>query len=94
MKSLLATLEGIFPRAGQRSVFVEFVMLQGINDSLEDAHRLTQLLQPIQCKVNLIAFNAHEGTRFQPSGREAMLGFRYTDWKTKQSVQNLEYLPM
>ena len=52
-------------------------MLQGINDSLEDAHRLTQLLQPIQCKVNLIAFNAHEGTRFQPSGRDAMLSFRY-----------------
>lgn len=51
-------------------------MLREINDSLEDAHRLVQLLKPIQCKVNLIAFNAHKGTRFQPSSRDAMLSFR------------------
>ncbi len=78
LKTLLATLESIFPRGGARSVFVEFVMLRGINDTLEDAHRLLQLLQPIQCKVNLIAFNAHQGTRFRPSKGDQMLSFRYT----------------
>ena len=70
------TLEAIFPRAGDRSVFVGYVMLKSINDSLEDAYRLVTMLEALSCKVNLIAFNAHEGTRFQPSAREAMLAFR------------------
>lgn len=34
------------------------------------------LLQPIDCKVNLIVFNTHEGTRFKPSTPEAVQAFR------------------
>jgi 23S rRNA (adenine2503-C2)-methyltransferase len=35
----------------------EYVMLGGVNDSDEDAHRLARLLSGIRCKVNLIPFN-------------------------------------
>ena len=73
---MLRTLADIFPRGGERSVFVEYVMLRGVNDTLEDAHRLVSMLQPVQCKVNLIGFNAHEGTLFRPSTRAQMLDFR------------------
>ena len=76
LNTLLNTLADIFPRGGDKSLFVEFVMLRGVNDTLEDAHRLVALLDPIQCKINLIAFNAHEGTRFQPSPPEQVLSFR------------------
>ncbi len=76
MAELLAALQQIFPRGGSRSVFIEYVMLEGVNDTLADAHRLVGLLQPIQAKINLIGFNAHEGTRFRPSSHDQIMAFR------------------
>lgn len=40
------------------------------------ACRLVQLLKPIDCKVNLIVFNTHEGSRFRPSTAEDVQSFR------------------
>jgi 23S rRNA (adenine2503-C2)-methyltransferase len=76
LAELLGALKERFPRGGDRSVFIEYVMLKDVNDTLEDAHRLVQLMEAIQCKINLIGFNAHEGTRFLPSSREQILEFR------------------
>jgi 23S rRNA (adenine2503-C2)-methyltransferase len=45
-------------------VTFEYVMLAGVNDSLEDARRLTELLSGIRAKVNLIPFNPFEGIPF------------------------------
>ena len=38
--------------------------------------RLVALLDPIECKVNLILFNPHAGARFQPCLPEALQAFR------------------
>eukprot|EP00871_Galdieria_phlegrea_P005542 jgi/Galph1/598/GphlegSOOS_G5326.1 len=46
-------------------LFVEYVLMEGINDSLEDAKRLHLLLATIPCKINLIPFNSHEGAMFR-----------------------------
>jgi len=43
---------------------VEYVLLRGVNDSLEDGRRLARLLDPIPCKVNLIPFNPIPGATF------------------------------
>eukprot|EP00882_Tetradesmus_deserticola_P031397 GHRQ01035500.1.p4 GENE.GHRQ01035500.1~~GHRQ01035500.1.p4 ORF type:complete len:103 (+),score=41.14 GHRQ01035500.1:506-814(+) len=51
-------------------------MLSGVNDTLQDAQRLVQLLDGIQAKVNLIMFNPFQGTRFRPSAMEQVLAFR------------------
>ena len=48
----------------------EYVMLAGVNDSEADAVRLAAFASDIECKVNLIIFNAHMGTRFAPSSAE------------------------
>lgn len=76
LSELMAALEELYPknagvraRAG-RHVLFEYVMLRGVNDSVEDAERLLQLTQRIECKFNLIVFNAHAGTRFQASTQE------------------------
>jgi 23S rRNA (adenine2503-C2)-methyltransferase len=45
-------------------VTFEYVMLGGVNDSLEDAKRLVKLLSGIRAKVNLIPFNEFEGIPF------------------------------
>ena len=38
--------------------------------------RLVQLMQDIECKVNLIMFNPHEGTRFTATGMDQIMAFR------------------
>jgi 23S rRNA (adenine2503-C2)-methyltransferase len=53
---LLAALRRIRWRPGERVTF-EYVLLAGVNDSLEDARRLGKLLHGIPAKVNLIPWN-------------------------------------
>eukprot|EP00249_Psilotum_nudum_P007768 c20808_g1_i1 orf=514-1815(-) len=57
-------------------VLFEYVMLSGVNDSLEDAVRLVALVKGIPCKINLVTFNPHAGSIFLPSPKEKMLAFR------------------
>lgn len=54
-----------FPLPGRRKITFEYVMLGGINDTLEDAKRLLRLTSDIPNKVNLIPFNEHEGCGFK-----------------------------
>lgn len=64
-----------FPLPGRRKVTFEYVMLGGINDSLEDAKRLLKLISDIPNKVNLIPFNEHEGCDFKAPTRAAIDAF-------------------
>jgi len=51
-----------YPLEPRRSITFEYVLLQGVNDSVEDAERLAKLLRGIKCKVNLIPFNPFPGS--------------------------------
>ncbi len=64
-----------FPLPGRRKVTFEYVMLGGVNDSLEDAKRLLRLISDIPNKVNLIPFNEHEGCDFKAPTRAAIDAF-------------------
>ena len=50
-----------------KRITFEYVMIKDVNDSLEDARRLVQLLKGIPAKVNLIPFNPWPGTEYQCS---------------------------
>jgi 23S rRNA (adenine2503-C2)-methyltransferase len=50
-----------------RRITFEYVMLKGVNDSLEDAKKLVKLLQGIPAKINLIPFNPWPGTAYECS---------------------------
>jgi 23S rRNA (adenine2503-C2)-methyltransferase len=54
-----------FPLGSHRRITFEYVMLQGLNDSLEDAARLVKLTRDIPSKINLIPFNEHSGSEFK-----------------------------
>jgi 23S rRNA (adenine2503-C2)-methyltransferase len=60
-----------FPLAHRRRVTFEYVLLDGVNDSAEDAARLPRLLRGIPSKVNLIPWNPVPGLPFRrpPEGR-------------------------
>jgi 23S rRNA (adenine2503-C2)-methyltransferase len=59
----------------KRFVFVEYVMLSGVNDRYEQALALTKLLDPTVFKVNLIPFNP-TGSIYEGSSREAIAAFK------------------
>jgi 23S rRNA (adenine2503-C2)-methyltransferase len=55
------------PIPQRRRITFEYVMLAGVNDSMEDAGRLVRLLHGIRSKVNLIPFNPFPDSGFRPS---------------------------
>jgi 23S rRNA (adenine2503-C2)-methyltransferase len=57
-----------------RRVFVEYVLLAGVNDSPEQAEELARLLGPEGFKVNLIPYNPTG--RFEGSSRETIAAFK------------------
>ncbi|MET3589042.1 23S rRNA (adenine2503-C2)-methyltransferase [Bartonella silvatica] len=58
-----------------KRITFEYVMLKDINDSLDDAKRLIQLLKGIPAKINLIPFNPWPGTNYQCSDWEQIERF-------------------
>lgn len=64
-----------FPLPSRRKITIEYVMIGGMNDSLEDAKRLLKLTSDIPNKVNLIPFNEHEGCSFRSPTQDAIDAF-------------------
>ena len=54
-----------YPLPAGRRVTFEYILIKGVNDSEADARHLAKLLQPIQCKINLIPFNMHQGCDYE-----------------------------
>jgi 23S rRNA (adenine2503-C2)-methyltransferase len=63
-------------RARRQPVFVEYLMLDGVNDSEEAAHELADVLDPTQAfKVNLIPYNPTDAA-YQGSTRDRIHSFK------------------
>jgi 23S rRNA (adenine2503-C2)-methyltransferase len=71
---VLAACEDYYERR-RRMVFVEYVMLRGVNDGYAQAVQLAQLLDPRRFKVNLIPYNPTDAP-YRGSGRRAVAAFR------------------
>ncbi len=65
-----------YPLPNRRRLTFEYVMLDRVNDSGEDATRLVGLLRGIRCKVNLIPFNATPDLPDRPSRRDRIEAFQ------------------
>ena len=63
-----------FYEAKRRMVFVEYVMLGGVNDRYEQAVQLARVLDPKMFKVNLIPYNPTG--MYDGSSREAIAAFK------------------
>ncbi len=60
--NLLALTKALqaFPLERGERITLEYVLLKGLTDSMEDARRLAAFARKFPCKINLIPFNAHE----------------------------------
>ncbi len=65
LETLATTLKD-FPLEPQEKITLEYVLLKDHTDTPEDAKRLRTFAQRFPAKVNLIPFNPHEGSGFEP----------------------------
>ena len=72
---LMLSLKKYPKLSNSERITFEYVMLSGVNDSLEDAKRLVKLIQGIPSKVNLIPFNPWPGSNYCPSNPEIIEKF-------------------
>jgi 23S rRNA (adenine2503-C2)-methyltransferase len=61
--------------SNSKRITFEYVMLKGVNDSLDDAKQLVKLLRGIPAKINLIPFNPWPGVNYQCSDWEQIEKF-------------------
>ncbi|WP_374376189.1 23S rRNA (adenine(2503)-C(2))-methyltransferase RlmN [Tabrizicola sp.] len=73
--TLLDALKAYPGLSNSERITFEYVMLDGVNDTKEDAHRLVKLLEGIPAKVNLIPFNEWPGAPYKRSSGNRIHAF-------------------
>jgi 23S rRNA (adenine2503-C2)-methyltransferase len=64
------------PIPRRKRITFEYVLLRGVNDSIDKAEALCQLLQGIRCKINMIPFNQHPGSLYRRPDAAAVEKFQ------------------
>lgn len=78
-RDVFRALEYYQQKTGTR-ITLEYVLLDGVNDTLEDAHRLAGFGRRLGAKINLIVYNVHAAAPYRPSSVE----------KTQRFLESLE----
>ena len=76
LRVLMAACQRYLEHAPRDFITFEYVMLQGVNDSVQHAQELVALVRDVPCKFNLIPFNPFPQTLYRRSGAEAINRFR------------------
>ncbi len=76
LKQLMQVLAEYPLTSKQQKITFEYILIKGVNDSEDQAHKLIKLLNPKKSKINLIPFNRISDSTFQPSGEEQILEFQ------------------
>jgi len=75
LEKLLAAARD-FPLRSREKLTFEYVLLDSVNDSPQNAHELAELVGGLRAKVNLIALNPGPGIAFQTPAAECVLQFQ------------------
>lgn len=65
-----------FPLPNRRMITFEYILIDGVNDSIRDASKLSRLLSGLKAKINLIPLNSYEGSDFSPPPMDRILEFQ------------------
>ncbi|MDG1183966.1 MAG: 23S rRNA (adenine(2503)-C(2))-methyltransferase RlmN, partial [SAR86 cluster bacterium] len=60
----------------RKTITIEYILIDGVNDSLEHAKSLVKILNGLSCKVNLIPFNPFEGCHYLRSQEDIITKFK------------------
>lgn len=76
IRQLMDACEDYVKDHNRRRITFEYVMLKGVNDSLEHARQLVKILRRVPSKLNLIPFNPYPQAVYECSDRETIDRFR------------------
>ena len=76
IKELIEACKYYVQGEARRKITFEYVMLDGVNDSREDAVALAKLLKQVPAKVNLIPFNPFPNSKYRCSSQKKIDAFR------------------
>lgn len=67
LKDVLAAVRNYISKSNANcgQVTIEYVLLDHVNDSTDQAHEMAALLRDVPCKINLIPFNPHEASEYK-----------------------------
>jgi 23S rRNA (adenine2503-C2)-methyltransferase len=77
LEKLLAAARD-FPLRNRERLTFEYVLMDGVNDSEENARELGELIRGVRAKVNLIALNPGPGIAFQTPAENRVFQFQKT----------------
>lgn len=69
-----------YPLPPRRRIMFEYILIDGLNDSTEDAKKLVKKIKGIRCKINLLPFNESEGMPFRRSSQARIDIFQQILW--------------
>lgn len=78
LEMLMPICRDYFPKRSKQKILFEYVLLEGVNDTLKQAKELIRLLHDVPCKINLIPFNPFPGTHYKTSSAAAVKAFHAT----------------
>ena len=76
LRELLPACQRYLESAPRDFITFEYVMLDGVNDSVQQAKELVELVRDVPCKFNLIPFNPFPLTHYRRSGADTIRRFR------------------
>jgi 23S rRNA (adenine2503-C2)-methyltransferase len=85
LPDLMSALQSV-PLKPRQRITIEYILIKGINDSVQQAKDLNRLLSGLKCKINLIAFNPGGGIDLQAPDMEDILRFEQVLWDKGQTV--------
>lgn len=74
LKELSEAIRYFHEKTGTRITY-EYLMLGGVNDSLDDARALTEFTKVSPCKINIIEYNPHPDDTFRRTNKETLENF-------------------
>jgi 23S rRNA (adenine2503-C2)-methyltransferase len=76
LRELMAACQRYLEKAPRDFVTFEYVMLAGVNDSVQLANELIALVRDVPCKFNLIPFNPFPQAPYKRSDMQTVMRFR------------------
>ncbi|MCB1153006.1 hypothetical protein KDL45_05095, partial [bacterium] len=67
---------GKYPLPNRKRITFQYILIDGVNDSLADAKRLRGLVGSLKSQVNLIQFNPYAESDFRPTPEERIREFQ------------------
>ncbi|MDD3593241.1 MAG: 23S rRNA (adenine(2503)-C(2))-methyltransferase RlmN [Candidatus Gastranaerophilales bacterium] len=76
INNVIKAMEGLVNHTGRRAT-IEYTIIKGVNDSLEDAHEVLALLKNLHCNINIIPYNPACNEDFAKPSMEQINKFKF-----------------